>query len=920
MGDSASLTSAPADPPTSDTASLRLGILARLADAVALAESAAQVTQRGAAVLRHNDTDDPLVWLLEVLEPGYADASPRVSDTGPELDPDTTHAAEAHALAVAAVRSGRHEVHAVAHSAAGIVELHARPIAEPGQSVPSLVLVVGTRTERGVDAVFDDYLELVAALLGAGVSGLRELATERQHSETLRELDAAKSAFLANVSHELRTPLSLIAGPVQEILAHGETELDTRLRERLTMVRANVVRLTRMVDAMLDFSRIEAGRIAPDLTEVDVAALLRAVAAGFAPAIERAGLQFVVDAPNLSRPGRLDRDIVERIVLNLLSNALKYTPKGRVELHLRDGVDDFEIAVVDTGIGIAVRDQERVFARFEQLPGRPRARSSEGAGIGLAMVKQLSELLGGSVDLASAPGRGSTFTVRLPFLPPETAVGLEGARSITPRGVEAFLADVASWTPVTAEAAEAGPLPRHEGRPRLLVAEDSADMRRYLGEVLAGDYEVELAADGLKALAAARARRPDAVLADVMMPGLDGFALVAEIRADPELRDLPVLLLSARAGQQATATGLAQGADDYLVKPFELADLKARLASNIRRAASRSLDVAWRRAVITSLQEAVIISDEDGLVTELNDAFSRFLGWTLADGPFRPPYPWWPDPEEHPEAFARIAAAHHAISPTQQMKGEYQLRRRDGRTAWASYHGSVVQVPGLGRGAILKTLRDVTREHAALERRQGVARVSAEFSAADQLDQLVAIAVDALHRLFDGDSTVQVAGAGEMQTFTASGPMPADQIPETIAVRLAGVPLAEGAGPNEPVDGILLVPQSAAEGTRAWVQFGSPRVVSTDEQIVADLLAQAFALAVDRVVAVGELADRQVHLERAIESHRLVGQAVGILVERHKFTPGRAFQELRRASQERNIRLRDIAERVIESGQEPSEA
>lgn len=912
--------SAPESLQPNETASLRLGILARLADAVALAESAADVTMRGAAVLRQNDTDDPLVWLLEVLDPGYAEATPNISDTGPALDPDPTHAAEAHALAVAAVRSGRHEIHPVPSSPTGVVELHARPVVEPGQEAASLVLVVGSRTPHGTDAEFADYLELAAGLLGAGVSGLRELAVERHHSESLRELDAAKSAFLANVSHELRTPLALISGPLQEVLATAD-ELGYRSRERLMMVRSNVVRLTRMVDAMLDFSRIEAGRIVPNLVEVDVAVLLRSIAAGFAPAIERAGLQFLVNVPNLPRSGQLDRNIVERIVLNLLSNALKYTPNGRVELHLREQGDGFEIAVVDTGIGIAVRDQDRVFARFEQLPGRPQARSSEGAGIGLAMVKQLTELLGGSVELASAPGRGSTFTVRLPYQPSASTPADEGARSVTPRGVEAFLADVASWEadPPTGETPE--PMPARAGeRPRLLVAEDSADMRRYLRDALSDDYDVEVVSDGLKVLTAARTRRPDAILADVMMPRLDGFALVAEIRADPGLRDLPVLLLSARAGQQATATGLARGADDYLVKPFELSDLKSRLASNIRRAASRSLDAGWRRAVIAAMHEAVVISDEDGLVTELNQAFTRMLGWTLSDGPFRPPYPWWPDPETSPEAFERMAAAHARTMADGLLEGEYELRHRSGRRVWTRYSGSVVDVPGRHSRAILKTLREVTREHAALERRQGVARVSAEFAAADQLDQLVGIAVDGLHLLFDGDSTVQVAGPGTVQTFTASGPIPDDELPETIAIRLAGVPLAEGADPHEPVDGILLVPQSATEGTRAWVQFGSPRVVTTDEQIVADMLAQAFALAVDRVAAVGELSDRQAHLERAIESHRLVGQAVGILVERHKVTPSRAFQVLRRASQDRNVRLREIAERVIRTGLDPNEA
>ncbi|HEY3544670.1 MAG TPA: ATP-binding protein [Propionicimonas sp.] len=895
-------------------ASLRLGILARLADAVALAEAPDQVASRAAAVLRQNDTDTPLVWVLEVLSQGYGELSPSVSTSGPVAEPDGRHAAEAHALAVAATNSGRLEVLPLT-GPDDISELFARPIVEPGQLAPSLVLVVGSTCQLGTDGEFADYLELAAGLIGAGLSGLRELALERQHSETLRELDAAKSAFLANVSHELRTPLSLISAPLQEVLS--DEGVAGKARERLVLVRGNVVRLRRMVDAMLDFSRMEAGRIVPNLTEVDVAALLRSLAAGFGPAIERAGLEFTVDLPNLPQPGQLDRDIVERIVLNLLSNALKYTPRGSVRLQLRPLPGGFEVAVTDTGLGIAVRDHDRVFARFEQLARRSQSRSSEGAGIGLAMVKELTELLGGSVDLRSAPGRGSTFTVQLPYLPPQHPQAAEGARSITPRGVEAFLAEVEGWEkPIVPPVPPADAPPR----PRLLIAEDSTDMARYLADVLADSYRVESVPDGLQALAAARARRPDLLLTDVMMPGLDGFALVAEIRSDPELRDLPVVMLSARAGQEAAAAGLERGADDYVVKPFDLGDLRARLASNLRRASDRSLDASWRRAIVASMQEAVLIADSDGLVTEMNEAFTRLVGWSLDDGPLRPPYPWWPDPETSPEAFELRSQAQEALVKGDQLQGEFEIRHRDGRTIWVDAYGSSVEVPGRGRTAILKTLRDVTREHVALERRQAAARVGSDFATAEHLDQLVSIAVDGLHTLFDGDSTVQVDGAGTTQTFTASGPIATDSLPKQVAVRLTGTPLSEPVDASKPVDGILLLPQSAASGTRAWVQFAAPRIVSTDEQIVADLLAQAFALAVDRVLAVDELADRQANLERAIESHRAIGQAVGILVERHRITPGQAFQQLRHASQDRNIRLREIAQRVIETGLDPDSA
>ncbi len=883
---------------------------------MSLAETLDQVGERGVAVLRLNDVDHPAVWLLDASGAGGVE----VAQGGASEASQAAHTPDAHALARAAVNSGRREIHPLTGSPARLAELQAQPVVEPGQDAPSHVLVVGLARKLGTDAEFADYLEVAAALLGAGFSGMRELAVVRQQSETLRELDAAKSVFLANVSHELRTPLTLISAPLADVLAAPPEELADRLRDRLTTARTNVVRLTRMVDAMLDFSRMEAGRISPNLVELDVAALLRSLAASFGPAIERAGLRFATDLHELPGSARLDRDILERIVLNLLSNALKYTPDGSVELTLHPVRGGFEVAVADTGVGIAVRDQERVFARFEQLPRNAQARSTEGAGIGLAMVRELSRMLGGDVDLRSAPGRGSTFTVRLPYVPPPAPAQPDGTRSITPRGADAFLADLAAR-----EAAEqlleglAAPADPRTERPRLLVVEDNADLARYLAEQLGDDYEVELAGDGLQALAAARSRRPEAVLSDVMMPGLDGFGLVAEIRADPDLRDLPVLLLTARAGLEDTTTGLESGADDYLVKPFEVANLRARLASNIIRAAGRSAETAWRRAILASLQEAVVIRDGDGRVAEFNQAFTRLFGWTMDDGPFTPPYPWWPDPKEQPELSEWRESVTDDLTHGRPVEGEFPLRRRDGAVVWVRVTGSEVQVPGRGRSAILTTLWDITREHAAQVRRRDAARITGDFASADALDHVVGVAVDGLHALFNGDSTVQVAGPGVLQTFTASGPVEVDLLPEAIALRLTGAD-ADEPDPTEPVDGILLVPPSAASGTRAWVQFSQPRLVSTDEQIVADMLAQAFALAVDRVLAVGELADKQANLEKAIESHRLIGQAVGVLVERHRLTPGQAFQQLRRTSQDRNVRLREIAQRILETGLDPVDA
>ena len=897
------------------SAGLRLVTLARLADDLALAKSPDEVAERAIAVLVESLADRDAIWLFDVIQPEYVDtpgavalaaASPGVEQLTPA----------AHSLALEAVRSLQPE-DLPRTDDPGAGSLHAIPIIEPGQSQPSVVLVAARRPDVEDDQQFAAFLDLTAALIGAGLSGLRDLAVERQRSQTLLQLDAAKSAFLANVSHELRTPLALISGPIHDALTDPDHPLESHTTQRLLLVQSNVVRLARMVDAMLDFSRMEAGRIVPTLVALDVAELTRSLAVSFAPAIERAGLAFSTDIPDLPRLTALDRDIYERMVLNLLSNALKYTPRGSITIRLRDAGDRFAVSVTDTGIGIALKDHERVFQRFEQLPRQRLARSPEGAGIGLAMVKQLSELLGGSVTLRSTPGRGSEFTITLPYRSIDVVAPSEPeARSITPRGADSFLAEVASWehpgaTPPRPVSAE-----DDSSRLRLLIVEDSADMGRYLSEVLSDEYAIELARDGLQALAAVRRSRPAAVLSDVMMPGLDGFGLVRELRNDPALHDIPVLLLSARAGQEAAAIGLEHGADDYLVKPFSVQDLRARLASNIRRAQDRTRDAAWRRAIVASLQEGMLIADSDGLVTEMNEAFTRLLGWSMADGPLRPPYPWWPSPEDEPEAYQRVSAAHHAISETTRMEGEYLLRRKDGAPVWASYYGMVVADPERGRTAVLKTLRDVTREHAAQQRRAAAARVTADFTDAADLTQVLETAVAGFGTLFDGEVTVEVVTGGSEMVFTATGPIAPDELDSAVRAQLSH-PEASGDA-DTPVAGIRLAPQSSVTGCRAWVRFAFPRVVATDERIVGDILAQAFALALDRVVEVGELADRQGHLERAVESHRLIGQAVGILLERHKLTPAAAFTALKRASQDRNIKIRDLAQRVIETGLDPS--
>ncbi len=434
----------------------------------------------------------------------------------------------------------------------------------------------------------------MAGSISQSVSSAALYEEQRKRAEVLAEIDRAKTAFFSNVSHEFRTPLTLMLGPAEDALARVD-DLSIEERERWSLVHRNALRLSKLVNTLLDFSRIEAGRIEASYEPTDLGAFTAELASMFRSAIERAGLQLRLDLPQLDEPAYIDREMWEKIVLNLLSNALKFTFDGEIGVSLRMQEEDFEIVVRDTGIGIVPEELPRVFERFHRIKGA-RGRTQEGTGIGLALVAELVKLHGGRVRAQSAEARGSSFTIHLPrghrHLPSDR-MGASRSLSSTLTGVAPFVEEALRWSSPRAEAI----VPGSQGVPgvaavgrraRIVLADDNADMREYLARLLRERWEVEAVADGESALAAIRRSAPDLVLADVMMPGLDGFALLHAIRSDTALRLVPVILLSARAGEEATAEGLSAGANDYIVKPFSAGDLLVRVASQARRVRRQS--------------------------------------------------------------------------------------------------------------------------------------------------------------------------------------------------------------------------------------------------------------------------------------------------------------------------------------------
>ncbi|OWK39836.1 ATP-binding protein [Fimbriiglobus ruber] len=487
-----------------------------------------------------------------------------------------------------------------------------------GGARPLAVMVAGVSTRRALDDAYRQFYDLLAAAVTTAVATARAYEEERRRAEELAELDRAKTAFFSNVSHEFRTPLTLMLGPLEDTLA-GRT-LDGSDREHVTVAHRNGLRLLKLVNALLDFSRIEAGRVEAAFEPTDLAALTVDLASTFRSAMEKAGLTFDVDCPPLSELVFVDPDMWEKVVLNLLSNAFKFTLTGRVTVGLRSTGGAVELTVEDTGVGIPAAEIGRVFERFHRIEGAD-GRTHEGTGIGLALVKELVKLHGGTVTVESEPGSGTKFTVTLLFgrehFPPGH-VCAEG-RSRTSLA-SPFVEEALRWLPgehVVQDAPNEGPLAR------IVLADDNADMREYVARLLSVRYEVTAVADGEAALAAIHRSPPELVLSDVMMPRLDGFGLLARLRADPRTASVPVVILSARAGEEAKVEGLDAGADDYLVKPFSGKELLARVRATLETARLRQ-DSAHREQRERSLKEEA--SRKDAFIAMLAHELRNPLG------------------------------------------------------------------------------------------------------------------------------------------------------------------------------------------------------------------------------------------------------------------------------------------------------
>ncbi|GAA2976861.1 SpoIIE family protein phosphatase [Actinokineospora diospyrosa] len=604
------------------------------------------------------------------------------------------------------------------------------------------VLVLGVSEHREFDEDYHDFLVLVGGQISAAVSDARAYQEQRRQITDLAELDRIKSDFFANVSHEFRTPLTLIAGEAADAVADKVTPLAPAQQKRAEVVLRNAERLRRLVDDLLDLARLEAGALTPELRWTNLAALTEEVATSFAPAVRKAGLSLVLRCPLLPQMVAVDRGMWEKIVLNLLSNAVKYTFAGHVEVDLVDLGDDVELVVRDTGVGIPEDELPQVFMRFHRVTDR-RGRSFEGAGIGLALVDELARLHGGSTGATSQVGAGSAFRVRIPY--GETAT--ESSVPI-PAGRTAHLTEALRWSDAAVEPVARAP----KDAPTVLVVDDNPDLRRFVTALLSPTWQVVQAEDGTSALARIAEEAPDLVLSDVMMPGMDGFELVRTLRADPMTAELPVVFLSARAGEDAAVEALDAGADDFLPKPFSPAELVARVRSNLELARLRTRAARFRKTLVEALQEGFYLADAEGTVIEANAAFGKITGHPVSGLPFRWPYPWLSEgPDRHKQE-----RVHQQF--LRQGEGEflYPIRHRDGHRVWVS--SLVATLPDRTGAARMSvgTVRDVTARVTAADREATLARYTAALATAVDVDGVLGAGLPGLAEAFGAWSAAVV--------------------------------------------------------------------------------------------------------------------------------------------------------------------
>jgi PAS domain S-box-containing protein len=573
------------------------------------------------------------------------------------------------------------------------------PVTQTGQESGMGVLVAGVNCHKKLDEDYRGFLNLVAGQIAKSVADARLVDEERRRAEALAALDRAKTAFFSNISHELRTPLTLILGPLDELRARGTDPVTVSLGE-LELVHRNAIRLLKLVNTLLEFSRIEAGRVKASYQPVKLGEATEKIASVFRSAMERAGLQFEVKCEESRSAIYVDKQMWEKIILNLLSNALKFTHEGKVSLLLTENDGIAELRVQDSGVGIPAAEMPHLFERFHRIEGT-HGRTNEGTGIGLALVQELVKLHGGTIRAQSELGRGSEFVVTIPagsaHLPQDHILAGPGvsARQTDQQG---YVDEAMAWfpedlaEPSRQSKSASGPLSAAAlsaltPQPRILLVEDNADMRQYLKRLLGEEgYAIGLAPDGVAAIDCVREAPPDLILSNVMLPRMDGIALVRRLREDRALAEVPIVLLSARTGEDFRLEALEAGANDYLIKPFHARELLSRIKLHLelsRRRRDSASHVKAPRADVTLMGTW----DVNMLTNEAFWSPGLFALLGYAPNECTPSWDSW-QARVHPADLPAVCDLwQSAIANRREYRSEYRIALPDGKTRWVEARG-----------------------------------------------------------------------------------------------------------------------------------------------------------------------------------------------------------------------------------------
>ncbi|WP_044129271.1 ATP-binding protein [Rudanella lutea] len=492
------------------------------------------------------------------------------------------------------------------------------PILLSTRSEPVGFLVAGVSPRRALDPEYLTFYALLANTISTAFSNVYAYQEEQKRAEALAAIDRAKTAFFSNVSHEFRTPLTLMLGPLEELLQRTDVQASD-VKEPIETTHRNALRLLKLVNNLLDFSRTEAGRTRATYRPVDLVGLTVDLASSFRSLIERAGLKYTVDCQPLPSVVYADAEMWEKIVLNLLSNAFKYTLEGEIEVTLTAEGTEAILRVSDTGIGIPAHELPHMFERFHRVE-QAGGRTYEGSGIGLSLVHELVQMHGGTIAVTSVEGEGSTFTVRLPLgkahLPTVQVVEEVRANGLSPLA-ESFLKEAGTMLGETPLPADLGEQDATAPKIHVLVVDDNPDMRGYLTRLLQPSFEVQTAVNGVDALEQLKTFEPQLILSDIMMPVMDGKALLQNLRQNPATAQIPLIFLSARAGQEARIDGLEAGADDYLVKPFSAQELLTKVRVQIALNQSRRQSETQLRNLVEHAPVAMLLVKGEKMVVEL---------------------------------------------------------------------------------------------------------------------------------------------------------------------------------------------------------------------------------------------------------------------------------------------------------------